>query len=260
MLFSRTGPLASVTMKLLRANDHLKAIREIDARFGAVACQVVFTEDRDKDLGYFVVHLREPPLELSTIVGDCLYNLRATLDCLVWRMVMPNPPNEPDSRNMFPICTSPENFSNQRKRGRLRGILEAGAAVIEKMQPYDSTSHPLALLDTLCNADKHRDLHFTTAVASALDISFSRDGEPYLRTVLENHEVRNGSILGNIGISLSKVQSIPQVEVHGQAAAFVAFKDLSTKQGDAVGVVDLLEEIRDHIADPVIPSLEPFVQ
>ena len=90
MPLSLKGPLASVTMKLLRANDHLRGIRQVEAKFGAVACQVVFTEDRDKDLGYFVVHLPEPPLELSSMVGDCLHNLRATLDYLVWRMVMCN--------------------------------------------------------------------------------------------------------------------------------------------------------------------------
>ena len=259
MPLSLKGPLASVTMKLLRANDHLRGIRQVEAKFGAVACQVVFTEDRDKDLGYFVVHLPEPPLELSSMVGDCLHNFRATLDYLVWRMVMCNPPNEPDSRNMFPICTSPDNFAGQVKRGRLQGVPEAGAAIIEKMQPYDSTHHPLVLLDNLCNADKHRDLHLTTAVASDLDISFSRDGEVYLRTILGNDEVRNGTILGNIGVSLSKVPSRPQVEVHGQAVAFVAFKDLLSESGEAVSVGDLLEEMRDHIADTVIPSLEPFI-
>lgn len=88
----------------------------------------------------------------------------------------------------------------------------------------------------------------------------SRDGKEYLRTILENDEVRNGAILGNVGIPLGMVESSrPEVQIHGQAAGFMAFKDLVSKWDDAVGVAESLGEIRDFIADRVVPSLESFI-
>jgi len=254
------GPLASPTAKLARANDHLRALRSIDEKLAAVECRVVFTEDAARNLGYFVLHLPECPAELSTIAGDCLHNLRSALDYLVWQLVRANPPQKPDGRNMFPICSSATLFERQVKRGRLQGLAAAAAAAVEWLQPFEVEHHPLALLDQLCNADKHRDLHFMTAVASDLEISYSRHGEVYLQTILGNDEVRDGAILGGVGIPLTMLRSRPEVEINSSASAFVAFRDLTSEWGDSLGVVKSLNEIRDHIADVVIPALEPYLR
>ena len=259
MPLSFTGPLASPTAKLLRANEHLQALIAIDEKLATVDCEVVFTEDAARGIGYFVLHLPKCPAELSTVAGDCLHNLRSALDYLVWQLVLANPPQQPDGRNMFPICSAAASFNGQVKRGRLQGLAAGAVEAVEKLQPFDAPHHPLALLDQLCNADKHRDLHFMTAVASDLEISYSRNGEIYLQTILGNDEVRDGAILGNVGIPLSMARSRPQIEITSSASAFVAFRDLSSEWDDALSVVSALEEIRDHIADAVIPSLEPFL-
>lgn len=161
---------------------------------------------------------------------------------------------------MFPVCSSATNFDLQVKRGRLQGVSAAAVAAVESLQPFDAKRHPLSLLDQLCNADKHRDLHFMTAVASDLEISFSRCGEVYLQTILGNDGVRDGAILGDVGIPLSMLRSRPEVEIRSSASAFVAFRDITSDWGDALGVVSSLEEIRGHIADVVIPALEPHLQ
>ncbi len=251
--------LIGIKLKLTRAQEHLNAITIINARFSAVECKVSFTVDYEKDLGFFVIDLPQPPLEICTIVGDCLHNLRSILDYLVWQIVLSNQPEKPDNSNMFPICSSPENFRTQVKRRRLSGVPMTAVSIIEKFQPYNATDHPLALLNKLYNADKHRDLNFTIAVASDLDISYIRNGEVYLRTILGNDEVRSGAILGNVGIPLSMTGSLPEVQINGKAECFVAFKDIVTILDDAVGVVETLEEIMDFIADKVVPSLKPFI-
>jgi hypothetical protein len=99
-----------------------------------------------------------------------------------------------------------------------------------------------------------------TAVASDLEILYSRHGEVYLQTILGNDEVRDGAILGGVGIPLTMLRSRPEVEINSSASAFVAFRDLTSEWGDSLGVVKSLEEIRDHIADVVIPALEPYLQ
>lgn len=251
--------LVSVNLKLARAHEHLQAIATLDESFEAVDCKVTFTEDHEKNIGFFVIGLPTPPLVLGTIVGDCLHNLRSTLDYLVWQMVNSNPPEKPGRRNMFPICSSGKNFDAQVKSGRLAGVPALAAEIIERFQPFDDADHPLALLDKLYNADKHQDLNFTISVASDLDISYSRNGAVYLRTILGNDEVRDGAILGNVGIPLGMVESLPEVQIHGQAACFLAFKDHVTKWDDTIGVAETLGEIRDYIADTVLPSLAPFI-
>ena len=56
-----------------------------------------------------------------------------------------------------------------------------------------------------------------------------------------------------------QTQFRPNVEIHGQAVAFVAFRDRVDKWEDSLGVAATLTEIRDYIVDIVVPSLEPFV-
>jgi hypothetical protein len=179
---------------------------------------------------------------------------------MVWQIVLSNPPNQPDKRTMFPICTSPSSFAEQRKRGRLSGVPDQAVALIEQAQPFQSAYHPLALLEQLGNADKHRDLHLTISVASDIDISYSRNGEAYLRTILGKDEVRNGAILGNIGISLDKALFRRDVQVHGNASAFVVFRDLNNSMDDSLGVTATLREIRDYVADEVLSPLARFVR
>jgi hypothetical protein len=249
--------LANIKAKLDRANEHLQEVVEIDKRFSDVQCEMVFTEDQDKGLGYFVVVLPKMPIEVSTIVGDCLHNLRSILDYLVWQLVLSNPPSQPGRRNMFPICSTSKDFESQVKGRRLAGVHQEAIKIIEKLQPYDNPNHPLALLDNLYNADKHCDLNYTLSVASDLEVSFSRNGNVYLQLILGNDEVRDGAILGNVGIPLNTNFSLPKVEVHGKAVAFVAFKDYG--DDDALGVVNTLSDIRDFIVDTVLDDLVPFI-
>lgn len=258
MSLSHQPDLASIKVKLDRAKEHLEEVIAIDKRFSDVQCDLVYTEDHKKGIGYFVVALPKTPIELSAIVGDCLHNLRSALDYLVWQLVLSNPPSQPNRRNMFPICGTPKDFESQVKGKRLAGVHREAIKIIESLQPYNNPDHPLALLDSLYNADKHRDLNYTLSVASDLQVSFSRNGNIYLQWILGNDEVRDGAILGNVAMRLNKNIPVPDVQIDGQAIAFVAFKDYGND--DALGVVATLSEIKDFIVDTVMESLVTFVK
>jgi hypothetical protein len=258
MSLSKQPDLSSIKVKLDRAKEHLEEIVAIDKQFSDVPCNLVFTEDYDKGIGYFVVALPKTPIELSAIVGDCLHNLRSALDYLVWQLVLSNPPSQPSIRNMFPICSSRKNFESQLQGKRLDGVHQEAIRIIESLQPYHNSNHPLALLDSLYNADKHRDLNYTLSVASDLELSFSKNGNVYFQMILGNDEVRDGAILGNVATRLNKNVPPPDVQIHGQAVAFVAFKDYGND--DALGVVATLSEIRDFIIYTVMDALVTFVK
>ena len=109
--------------------------------------------------------IEDAPIRLGVIVGDFIHNLRSALDHLVWQFVR-REGNRPRRSNAFPIHTSQENFIQRvvcapKNRDPLQGIDPQGDAwtFIEGLQPYhgaDPALHPLTILNSFWNSDKHR--------------------------------------------------------------------------------------------------------
>jgi hypothetical protein len=251
--------LPGVSLKVLRAKEHLETIREIDCQFASTDCEIVVKEDRDKDLGWLELQLPKPPLQISVIVGECLHNLRSALDYLVWQLVLANPPHEPTSRNMFPICSSPELFADQLKRGRLKGVSLQAQSAIEDLQPFGDAEHPLSVLDALNNMDKHRNLNFTLAVASDLDLFWTRNGEVVTRTIIGNEDVHDGARLIGYSLSHPSMQRHLELQVFGRANGFLAFKESLVTNEEPTGVVAVLDEIWEFVANEAVFALERFI-
>jgi hypothetical protein len=260
MSISNQNSLLGIYLKMERSRQHLDQIILLDRKYEWIDCKVVFKEDHEKGIGYFVINLPKPPIEISTLVGDCLHNLRPILDYLIWQMVISNPPNKPDRRNMFPICNTLEDFNAQIRGKRLSGITNDAIEIIKQFQPFNDLYHPLSLLNELYNADKHRNLNFTIAVASDLYITLLRNNQIISQIMLGNDEVRDGAIFGDVGIPLSALSSQLEVKIHSKAEGFIAFENLDSRWGDAMCVVDTLELIRDFIGDEIVPALEPFIR
>jgi hypothetical protein len=97
--------------------------------------------------------------------ADCIHNLRACLDNLVYRMAVLNMARiggtvpDDDRKMAFPICLS-KNDWDQKHRQALNYTSSDGKAFIKGLQPYMRTqppeSDPLWLLSELDNIDKHR--------------------------------------------------------------------------------------------------------
>ncbi len=102
------------------------------------------------------------PARIGLIVGDCLQNMRSSLDYLVWELVLANGLT-PTRQNAFPIALTEADYKNEvSKRNRLTGISVEAHAVIDALQPYlraqqhEREGTPLAVLDSLQNINKHR--------------------------------------------------------------------------------------------------------
>jgi len=116
--------------------------------------------------GWFVGRWKQnggyPDFEpLALIFGDMLYNLRASLDYIVWQLVLAN--NErPDAGNTgFPCIRNSKDWKSV-MRSQLRGVAGPWVNEIKKLQPFDSQHkedpafHPLALLNNANNVNKHQ--------------------------------------------------------------------------------------------------------
>ena len=163
---------AGIHAKLRRAEEHIKKITDEAHRLGKDVQQGIVREVRDDvDEQVWVYRGETPnvPAEWLVILGEIFYNLRSSLDHLVWQLVLANG-KPPVRSNQFPIATNEKDWQHAKKVS-LRGVSERHKDMIHRLQPYTGgISFPfnvdmLTSLNKLCNIDKHRQL-LVTVVAN----------------------------------------------------------------------------------------------
>jgi hypothetical protein len=118
-----------------------------------------------------------PPIEISLIAGEVIYQLRSALDHIFFALVEQNYPggNVPDDiRNtcQFPLCANPPGGPSNRPSVPRTSfgkkiptcIPDEAFTVIESLQPYNAQHDArrlLGMLRTFSNIDKHRHLNTT---------------------------------------------------------------------------------------------------
>src|ERR1051325_380147 len=261
-------PLDGIKLKLKRAAQHLRSITDIIDPIRNAKFQVVSRYDPDD--GLFKLSSRFPEIDpdLSVIIGDCLHNMRSSLDYLIWQLVIKNG-QTPIKDNMFPICYSIEGFNRQITRNRLQGISINAQTVVDALQPYHRGQpacfvHPLWILSELMNVDKHRTLTLITLVALGYDIEFKPQSGASgggLRVGTEGIRLKHGVEFfgyrpeGAALFGRPNFAPIEEMDVDAQGNMFVAFQDGPVADRD---VVVVLQEILDYIQQTVIPNFEPF--
>ncbi|MCH8993731.1 MAG: hypothetical protein IH959_02040 [Chloroflexi bacterium] len=156
----------SPRLKLERAGEYLRAINWEFARFIALDPWELLPEPlTDEGLPAFRVKIKhEIPDRLSLLIGDFVYNLRSSLDHLVWALLT-HPPDRPE-QVQFPIFDDEQRF--RERAPRMIGALGKEVQdVIEWMQPYHRRSDHdfslLLLLQRMSNIDKHRQIPLASA-------------------------------------------------------------------------------------------------
>ena len=169
--------ITGVRAKLGRAQVHLDALNDELLRLGKEYSETSFV-NFSRDGEWHVVSagpIPELPTDWSLIAGDFFNNLRATLDHLVWQLIL-REGNKPQQTNDFPIIMSESQFmkivktppKKTKKRSPLYGLPVDGDAwtIIERAQPwyrgkahgYEPRMDILATLALMSNIDKHRTL------------------------------------------------------------------------------------------------------
>ena len=110
------------------------------------------------------------PIDWPVSVGEIAYNLRSSLDHLVWQLVLHNG-RTPTTANQFPIFQDEDKYKTAARR-QLKGVSAPSRKVIEGLQPYqenDWIGAYLWILQCICNIDKHRHLNLVdhTSIVSA---------------------------------------------------------------------------------------------
>jgi hypothetical protein len=123
-----------------------------------------FSTTVEDGAGTLRVHREIPiPNELSLVLGEFCYQLRAALDnCLYAAAVIDSGQNPPPgaSQLQWPVCTTRGEWANQRRR--LKYLNDELVNYLESMQPYNTEFQGwncLLLLNELARVDRHRNLH-----------------------------------------------------------------------------------------------------
>lgn len=161
--------LAGVVEKFNRAKEQFDEFRvELDAFLDAEPEPYFSRGEFDHDSWEWIERFqvrREFPLRLGVILGDCIHNLRSALDHLICQVTLLDLPDGASSdgvcdKTQFPIiCDGERKFEDRAKR-MIPGLNADHRALVKHLQPYhagnDAHRHPLAVLASLSNADKHR--------------------------------------------------------------------------------------------------------
>lgn len=104
----------------------------------------------------------EPPLRFGVILGDCLHNLRSSLDHVIWQVTLLDG-ETPNDSTQYPIASKSEAQFESMADRRIPGLSDRHRAMVKSTQPYhrgnEASAHPLAMLATLSNMDKHQIVH-----------------------------------------------------------------------------------------------------
>jgi hypothetical protein len=177
--------LMGVHAKLGWARHHFNAVNtEITAWLNTDPYHLTFHRNQQFTKFWVTVHARgdKPDFERwSLMVGDCVTNLRDSLDHLIFAIAqLPTSP-KPEKRGLaaFIIRNHPREFSKDAK-GRLCSVPEPILDAVRCFQPFNRPCAPLppllGVLGELANGNKHKLLSLMMTTFSQYDVKFVGEG------------------------------------------------------------------------------------
>lgn len=160
--------LVPAILKLTHANEHFAALgREVRGLLDAQDAELA--ADPPDGQGWRIVRIGSVPVapyEWGAILGDGVHDCRSALDNAVAALTR-LAGGGPTILSEFPILVDEPEAKREKKLDRaLVGIPRLCQDEIRGAQPYlageGRSAHPLAVLQTLSNADKHRLVHIAT--------------------------------------------------------------------------------------------------
>lgn len=155
-----TASLNGVRLKVERAKKHLVDLDTVIVDFGK-SHPYTFVVKKNLKTGegeHNVVKVAPVPVDVATISGDLVHNLRSALDHLIWQLVIANggKPEEKPRAYAFPIWDSKAEYETQFP-GKAHGISKSALNLLRRLQPYKGgDGDALWRIHHLDIVDKHR--------------------------------------------------------------------------------------------------------
>jgi hypothetical protein len=257
--------LDSVREKLIRADEHLRAIERVTAEyivteeFGiSTRWEEHIPEKSGRSGTTWRADLKPaPPLRIAVLCGDFVHNLRSSLDHLARALVLENGGTPNDDPGDGPVTQFLVLEDRLTKNGTVRPLQIVGGTspsaefFLETVQPYrrvdDPTLHPLWILNRLWNVDKHRTLNVVGVNLGNITITFPDGRTGYARAA----PFENGALIYWV------LDENPEVDHNATStveyAPSLAFQDVAGgSRYEPVPVVELLRELRVYVRHEVV--------
>lgn len=255
--------LDGVYQKLIRAEEHISALDDEVRVYLKSDPYKFIIENRGNKCVVVMNILREPSIGLSILLGDCLHNLRSSLDYLACEAVLLNH-GTLTNKTCFPISDDPTKYAKLSHAG-INGMSDQAKTLIEGMQPYHAGDaadrHPLWILYTLSNIDKHRNIHLTAGKMDLVTVRMRINGTMVIRPVdilprfLHSGVLCNKTEVAEFPLTVEEASDF-NVEVEAQGRPFVALNESGA--GSQQPIDRLLRQILDLIRQVALPLLEPL--
>lgn len=264
--------------KLRWARRHTALLHAEMSKLNKPDGKAPFTTRKEFDRQQSCIFLRvdtveELPNDFALMLGDALYHYRSALDHIAWQLARRQQGRTPRSNASFPIAVSRERFHSPAVWTLIWEIGTKDRRMIENLQPYrqpftdESAKHPLALLSSLHNKDKHRLLHIVATANTNMTVRIDRDdfvdcepsALPTMGARAVGYRLRPGMELARAPIHIKGPNPNVTFQVTGGSVFSVAEIDDKGRDVPLVGIPDRLERISeavDHVLrtfDPVFP-------
>jgi hypothetical protein len=208
--------------------------------------------------------IKEPLEHWPVLIGECLHNFRSALDSLAWELAR-TPPDDPPRGTTFPIFRSAGDYRNlwSARSGyyATRGMPVEAQAIIEDAQPYQrgnaADGHPLWVLHSLSNEDKHRTFHLAGAALGAYETEVVEQvGVTSPKLKFFRGPFKDGAVIARMNLPKSIVSGQGEMHMKIRFGFGVAFPKDGPARG--VDVRQVLADIRNQVAGAG-KRLEPLV-
>lgn len=242
--------------KVKRAGEHLKALNQSAETFSkkhsnpGIPC---FTEPNSQGTKIMLKVERIPgfpEFEWGVIVADAVHCYRSALDQLITSLWVDKPTNS----TAFPISLEERDWIVEAPR-MIWSIPAPYVAVINRAQPYHrgdkekARDHPLAVLHSLWNLDKHRTIPTIGLVPNRIDVS-----------VIESPGVTIGEFRPNPGVPLKPGAVIADAKIKSiDPNVPKAYVQVNAHMSGPVGFGDGGELPAAIRSKPVVKTLQEFV-
>ena len=152
--------LKNPKLRLERAKEHLDILHVEIREFLNTKPPSITTEENTQD-GLYILRCQIPTIDprLAIIAGDAVDNLRSVLDHIAWQVAL-TIGRRPYKRTAFPIVDENTTKKMRTFDDITKDIPPTAIDKIKAFQPYHRgtsyKTHPLWILDELCNINKHR--------------------------------------------------------------------------------------------------------
>jgi hypothetical protein len=265
-------------LKFRRSFEHLQQFKRAEEEWlGRDSHTVRFEHDpKTRDMTFFATVTEQPSADpFSVLIGDCLHNMRSSLDALAYELATKYTKPLPQivaENSEFPI------FGDVNRRGtagsgasmfrdnagpKIQGWDPGAKAVVERLQPYQRgnayTTDPLWVLHELDRINKHRLLHTVAAGANGIGVVPTRSNA---RIGPGTIEVSGGLVeIDTPVVRFSNVRAAdPSREVHVEVTPVLTVAFAKATPGvSEESVYRVLTDLYIYIGTTVFDALEPFL-